>query len=757
MPIKIALAGNPNSGKTTMFNALTGSAQRVGNWPGVTVEKKEGRLKHEKNIFIQDLPGIYSLSPYTLEEIVARNYLIDERPDAIVNIVDASNIERNLFLTTQLLELGIPVVIALNMIDVVRKNGTHINIGLLSEILGCRIVETSALKKIGCNRVVEEAISISSKKGSPPELKLIKFSKNIEAAIFGISEILKGKYVSNNLRWYSIKVFERDPEVLKNLSLSFEDKETTEEMITACEVAHHGAENSETLIIRERYRFISGIIGQCVTNTAVSDIMLSDKIDKVVTNRFLALPIFAVVMFFVYYFSITTIGTMMTNIVNDGVFGEGFHLNGSAEYEQAQEEYRKAVSEFHIGHQIETDTNRISRPDPGNYGLWIPGLPILMDDWLKELNVSKWLHGLIVNGILAGVGAVLGFLPQMLVLFLCLALLEDCGYMARIAFIMDRIFRKIGLSGKSFIPILIGTGCGVPGIMASRTIENEDDRRMTVITTTFMPCSAKLPLIALIAGALFNDAGWVAASAYFMGIVAIMISGLLLKKTKLFTAKSHSFVMELPDYHVPILGSALKCMWQRGYSFIKKAGTIVLVSTTVIWFLSNFNWSADMVDSNSTDSILSHIGVFISPLFAPLGWGDWKSAVASISGLVAKENIVGTFGVLFGFGDVSEEGMEYWEQLRTYFTPLSAYSFLIFNLLCAPCFAAIGAVRREMMSVKWTWFAILYQTGFAYSASLVFYQGGMFLKHGTFNIWTGISTIPVCMLCCALLKRTKHG
>lgn len=811
MKINIALAGNPNSGKTTMFNALTGSSQRVGNWPGVTVEKKEGQLKGEKDVYIQDLPGIYSLSPYTLEEVVSRNYLITEKPDAIINIVDASNIERNLYLTTQLLELGIPVIVALNMIDVVQKNGTVIDCNRLCQVLGCEIVETSALKGNGCKQVAQDALALAKEgKSFTPKHE---FSEDVEKALAEIEELIS-PVVETNLRWHSIKIFERDQKVLEELKLDPAIVAKADEIIKVLE--DKNGEDSESIITGERYISIGKIVDQCVKYPDHSNMSTSDKIDRVVTNRLLALPIFALVMFLVYYVSITTVGTMMTDWVNDGVFGDGFHLYGGAPYEEKVGEYEEAQTKVSayidaaseggvnveplqaaLGNEEENfdaapaisaflteaqDKNitaeaeienedgegaqiipvaandfaeavAVAKPEPADYGYWVPGIPVVVGAWLESLEVAPWLHGLIVDGMIAGVGAVLGFVPQMLVLFLCLAILEDCGYMTRIAFIMDRIFRKFGLSGKSFIPMLVSTGCGVPGIMASRTIENDSDRRMTVMTTTFIPCGAKLPIIALIAGALFNDAGWVAASAYFLGIAAIIISGIMLKKTKLFAGDPAPFVMELPAYHMPKLFGVLRTMWQRGYAFIKKAGTIVLLATVLVWFLSSFNWSMNMVETASDDSILAGVGNTIAPLFSPLGWGDWKAAVASITGLIAKENVVGTFGVLFGFAEVSEEGAEVWGQLRASFTPLSGYSFLVFNLLCAPCFAAIGAVRREMMSAKWTWFAIGYQTVFAYVLALILYQIGMTIVNGTFGVWTVVAILCALGILYGLFKK----
>ncbi|MDF2674632.1 MAG: feoB, partial [Clostridiales bacterium] len=634
MEIKIALAGNPNSGKTTMFNSLTGSSQYVGNWPGVTVEKKEGKLKGHKDVKIIDLPGIYSLSPYTLEEVVSRNYLINEKPDAIINIIDSTNIERNLYLTTQLTEMGIPVVIALNMMDIIHKNGDKIDIKKLSKGLGCEIIEASALKGEGCIEAAEKALELEKNNSKP--LPKHTFSKNIESALLEIEGIIRTEVNSNNLHWLAIKVFERDEKVIEQINLSGEIWEKVEGVITDCE--NQMDDDSESIITNERYNYIGEIVKECVHRSNNTKVTTSDKIDMIVTNRFLALPIFAVVMFLVYYVSVSSVGTLATDWVNDVLFG-----------------------------QI---------------------IPPAVEGFLVSVGSAAWLTSLIVDGIIGGVGAVLGFLPQMLVLFFFLAILEDCGYMARIAFIMDRIFRKFGLSGKSFIPILIGTGCGVPGIMASRTIENDRDRKMTIITTTFIPCSAKLPIIALVAGALFPGSILVAPSAYFVGIAAIIFSGIILKKTKSFSGDPAPFVMELPPYHVPGAKGVLIHMWDRGKSFIKKAGTIIFLASGIVWFLSSFSWSMKMVDAS--DSILAALGGVIAPLFKPLGWGNWKAAVATITGLVAKENVVGTFGILYGFEEVAENGTEIWASLRASFTQLSAYSFLIFNLLCAPCFAAIG-------------------------------------------------------------------
>ena len=680
-----------------MINDLTGSSQYVGNWPGVTVEKKEGRLKGNKDVVIQDLPGIYSLSPYTLEEVVSRNYLVREKPDAIINIVDASNIERNLYLTTQLLEIGIPAVIALNMIDVVQKNGDVIDGKKLSQTLGCEVVETSALKGIGSKDVADKAIALAGKKGGFTAQH--SFSAEVESALSQISALIENKTTDANTRWYAIKLFERDKEILESTKLDAGTLRKIEEITVACETALD--DDSESIITAERYTYIDSVIKQCVKIKNKGGLSTSDKIDQVVTNRIAALPIFAVVMFLVYFVSISTVGDWMTGWVNDTLFGEII---------------------------------------PESFG-----------GWLEGTGVHPALYGLIMDGIIGGVGAVLGFLPQMLVLFLCLAILEDCGYMARIAFIMDRVFRKFGLSGKSFIPILIGTGCGVPGIMASRTIESENDRRMTVITTTFIPCGAKLPIIALIAGALFPNSIWVAPSAYFIGIAAIIISGIMLKKTKMFAGDPSPFVMELPAYHLPGFKGVARTMFSRGWAFVKKAGTIVLLATVGVWFLSSFSWSMEMVDTG--ESMLASIGRVIAPVFAPLGWGQWEAAVATFTGLIAKENVVGTFGVLYGFAEVAEDGAEYWPQLVAAFSQLAAYSFLVFNLLCAPCFAAIGAVRREMMSGKWTWFAIGYQCVFAYAVSLMIFQFGTLFTGGGFGIGTVFAILVLIAMVWLLVRK----
>ena len=788
MDIRIALAGNPNSGKTTLFNALTGSNQFVGNWPGVTVEKKEGKLKKHDNVVIMDLPGIYSLSPYTLEEVVARNYLINDRPDAILNIIDGTNLERNLYLTTQLTELGIPVVVAVNMMDVVKKNGDKIYIDELSRQLGCKVVEISALRGTGIMEAAEEAIRATQGTKTIPQHS---FSGAVEHAIAHIEEAAVHGMPAEQQRWYAIKIFERDEKVLEQLKLSKAVLDHIEEDIRAAEAELD--DDAESIITNERYLYIASIIKGCCKKKNAGRLSTSDKIDKVVTNRWLALPIFAAVMFVVYFVSVTTVGGWATDWANDGVFGYGWHLFGigSSAYEEAAEAYVVPGAEVeafesaaekagldpanatdltvtaklydddgNVEEEIPVDYNgyleasKIEEPDPAEYGVWVPGIPGLVEKGLKAIHCADWLQGLILDGIIAGVGAVLGFVPQMLVLFLFLAFLEACGYMARIAFVMDRIFRKFGLSGKSFIPMLIGTGCGVPGIMASRTIENDRDRKMTIMTTTFIPCSAKLPIIALIAGALFGGAWWVAPSAYFIGVFAIVVSGIMLKKTKMFAGDPAPFVMELPAYHWPTVGNVLRSMWERGWSFIKKAGTVILLATILVWFTSSFGWangSFGMVEMES--SILAAIGNAIAWIFAPLGWGTWQAAVASITGLIAKENVVGTFGVLFGgFEEVAENGWQVWANVRAAFTPLSAYSFLIFNLLCAPCFAAIGAIRREMNSAKWTWFAIGYQCGFAYAISLVVYQLGM-LFTGSGNIIGSIAAFALVALFLFLLLR----
>lgn len=796
MDLRIALAGNPNSGKTTLFNALTGSNQFVGNWPGVTVEKKEGKLKKHDGVTITDLPGIYSLSPYTLEEVVARNYLIGERPDAILNIVDGTNLERNLYLTTQLTELGIPVVIAINMMDVVKKNGDKINVEELSRELGCKIVEISALKGTGIMEAAEAAIEAANRGKTVP---MHTFSGVVEHALDHIEEAAVHNMPAEQQRWYAIKIFERDDKVLAQLNLQKDILNHIEEDIKAAE--EECDDDAESIITNERYVYIASLMKGCYKKKAAGKLSTSDKIDKVVTNRWLGLPIFAAVMFLIYYISMVTVGTAATDWANDGLFGDGWHLFGigTSQYEEAAETYgdsdqiisafvdeygnegiasaldmeseeydetaaqaalnelvaltpddanvtyeledeetlaveevpdtTKADLEAAVGQYLNTEyKENYGAPDTSTYGIWVPGLPVLIGNGLEAVGAAEWLSGLILDGIVAGVGAVLGFVPQMLVLFLLLAFVEACGYMARIAFVLDRVFRKFGLSGKSFIPMLIGTGCGIPGVMASRTIENERDRRMTIMTTTFIPCGAKVPFIAMIAGAIFGGSAWVATSAYFIGMAAIVISGIMLKKTKMFAGEPAPFVMELPAYHLPTVSNVLRSMWERGWSFIKKAGTIILLSTIVIWFLTFFGFTPDgfrMLAEDELDmSILAAIGNGIAWIFAPLGWGTWEAAVASITGLVAKENIVGTMGILYG-----ASGNVYTTLAQT-FTGITGYSFLVFNLLCAPCFAAIGAIKREMNNAKWTWFAIGYQCGFAYVIALMINQfGGLFTGH----------------------------
>ena len=699
MSIKIALAGNPNSGKTTLFNALTGSNQFVGNWPGVTVEKKEGKLKGYKDVTIMDLPGIYSLSPYTLEEVVARNYLIGERPDAILNIVDGTNIERNLYLSTQLMELGIPVIMAVNMMDVLEKSGDQIHIKQLSEKLGCEVTEISALKGTGIKKAAEKAVALANdRKAAPP---VHTFDPQVEEVLNSIESKLGSEVPAEQKRFFAIKMLEKDDKIQEQMKLV---PDVSDEIKKIEEIMD---DDTESIITNERYTYISSIIEQCFTRNRKETMTTSDKIDRIVTNRFLALPIFAAVMFVVYYVSVSTIGTWATDWANDGVFGDGWSL----------------------------------------FGLSIPSIPSVIEAGLNAVGCAGWLQGLILDGMVAGVGAVLGFVPQMLVLFIFLAFLESCGYMARVAFIMDRIFRKFGLSGKSFIPMLIGSGCGVPGIMASRTIENDRDRKMTIRTTTFIPCGAKLPIIALIAGALFHGAWWVAPSAYFVGIAAIICSGIILKKTKMFAGDPAPFVMELPAYHMPTVSNVLRSMWERGWSFIKKAGTIILLSTIFVWFTTYFGWVDGqfrmLTDMELDHSILAAIGNGVAWIFAPLGWGNWKSAVAAITGLVAKENVVGTFGILFGFAEVAEDGAEIWGTLAGSMTAAAAYSFLVFNLLCAPCFAAMGAIKREMNNKIWFWFAVGYQTGLAYVVSLCVYQIGTLITTGTFGIGTAAAFLLI--------------
>ena len=821
MSLKIALAGNPNCGKTTLFNALTGSNQFVGNWPGVTVEKKEGRLKGQKDVVIQDLPGIYSLSPYTLEEVVARTYLVTEKPDVILNIVDGTNVERNLYLTTQLIELGLPVVVAVNMMDLVRKNGDEISPKKLSDALGCPVVEISALKGEGCMEAAQRAM-IAARAQHQGELPHV-FTGSVEHAIAHIEESILDQVDKRFLRWYAIKVFERDEKVLAALGLDASLKAHLEAHIVDCETEMD--DDAESIITNQRYAYINKVVETAVKKAAPKgSLSTSDKIDKVVTNRILALPIFALVMCLVYYISVTTVGTWATDWANDGVFGDGWHFAwiGNSAYTEAAETFDEATNAInafaelggadgaalvqaldsesdafdadsalatlnaYVSQFAATDeasitvedeetlateevtytgadlteaaavytTYHCEAPDPADYGLWVPGIPALLGGALEGMQVAPWLQGLIMDGIVAGVGAVLGFVPQMLVLFLFLAVLEACGYMARIAFIMDRIFRRFGLSGKSFIPILIGTGCGVPGIMASRTIENERDRRMTIMTTTFIPCGAKLPFIAMVAGAIFGGAPWVAPSAYFLGIAAIICSGIILKKTKLFSGDPAPFVMELPAYHIPTVGNVLRSMWERGWSFIKKASTIILLSTIVIWFTTYFGFvdgAFTMLEEDQIDaSILAAIGKALAWLFLPLGWGNWQSAAASITGLVAKENIVGTLGILYSAGDGSV-----YENMAASFTAVSGYAFLAFNLLCAPCFAAMGAIKREMNNIRWFWIAIGYQCGFAYLVSLVIYQLGTLFTGGGFHLFTILALALVVLFFYLLLRPAK--
>ena len=796
MDIRIALAGNPNSGKTTLFNALTGSNKFVGNWPGVTVEKKEGRLKKHDGVIITDLPGIYSLSPYTLEEVVARNYLIGERPDAILNIVDGTNLERNLYLTTQLTELGIPVVIAINMMDVVRKNGDKLNAAELSRQLGCKVVEISALKGTGVMEAAEVAIEMAQSGKTVP---MHTFSGVVEHALAHIEEAAVHGLPEEQQRWYAIKIFEQDDKVLEQLQIPEETMAHIKKDIAAAEKELD--DDAESIITNERYVYIGELIRACYKKAGAGQLSTSDKIDKVVTNRWLGLPIFALIVFAVYWIAMVGVGAPATDWANDGLFGDGWHLFGvgTAAYEEVNDDYTAALqaAQAFTGLDTEADDfdedaakaelaafvptaqtatidvedeetlavstltayydaipdnadeeatvaitytdaaaylneNGFDAPDPADFGVWVPGIPVLVGNLLEKMNAADWVSGLILDGIVAGVGAVLGFVPQMLVLFLMLAFLEACGYMARIAFVLDRIFRRFGLSGKSFIPMLIGVGCGVPGIMASRTIENERDRRMTIMTTTFIPCGAKVPFIAMIAGAIFGGSAWISTSAYFIGMAAIIVSGVMLKKTKMFSGDPAPFVMELPAYHWPTLKNVLRSMWERGWSFIKKAGTIILLSTIVVWFTSYFGFAEDgfrMLAEDELDlSILARIGSVIAWIFAPLGWGNWQAAVASITGLVAKENIVGTMGILYGGGEMTA-----WQALHAAFTGVTGFSFLVFNLLCAPCFAAIGAIKREMNSAKWTWFAIGYQTLFAYAVALGINQiGGAFT--GNFNV-----------------------
>ena len=821
MELRIALAGNPNCGKTTLFNSLTGSNQFVGNWPGVTVEKKEGKLKKHSGVIVTDLPGIYSLSPYTLEEVVARNYLIGERPDAILNIIDGTNLERNLYLTTQLTELGIPVVVAINMMDIVKKNGDKINISELSRQLGCKVLEISALKGNGVMEAAEAAIDAAKNSKTIP---MHTFSGPVEHAIAHIEEAVVHNMPEEQQRWYAIKVFERDDKVLDQLKTDKATLAHVEEDIQAAKKEMD--DDSESIITNERYIYIASVIKACYKKANKGKLSASDKIDKVVTNRWLGLPIFAVVMFLIYYISMVTVGTAATDWANDGLFGDGWHLFGigTSQYEQAVEDYGdtdqiidafnseygnddiaaalesesedydeetakqslnelvaltpsnanvtysvedeetlevtdfpdtdKAALEDAVSQYLNTDyKENYGAPDASTYGVWVPGIPVLAENGLDAVNAADWLKGLILDGIIAGVGAVLGFVPQMLVLFLLLAIVEACGYMSRIAFVLDRVFRKFGLSGKSFIPMLIGTGCGVPGVMASRTIENERDRRMTIMTTTFIPCSAKQPFIAMIAGAIFGGSPWIATGAYFIGMAAIIVSGIMLKKTKMFSGDPAPFVMELPAYHIPTVSNVLRSMWERGWSFIKKAGTIILLSTILVWFTSYFGFvdgSFRMLTEDELNySILAALGNGIAWIFVPLGWGNWQAAVATITGLVAKENIVGTLGILYG-----ASGNVYTEMAAS-FTMLSGFSFLVFNLLCAPCFAAMGAIKREMNNAKWTWFAIGYQCVFAYAISFMIYQfGGIFT--GNLNVIGLIFAIAVLAFMVYMLFFKKY-
>ena len=830
MSIKIALAGNPNCGKTTLFNALTGSNQFVGNWPGVTVEKKEGKLKGHKDVTIMDLPGIYSLSPYTLEEVVARNYLINEKPDAIINIVDGTNIERNLYLSTQILELGIPVIMAVNMMDIVEKSGDKIYVDKLSKKIGCEVVEISALKGIGIQKAAEKAVALAQK--NKTSIPVHEFTKDAEDIIERVEDKLVGVVPDAQRRFFAIKLLEKDDKIQDQMNTSVDVSKEIAEMEEKFD------DDTESIITNERYTYISSIIGECLKKDRKEKLTTSDKIDKIVTNRWLALPIFAAVMWLVYFVSVTTVGDIATGWANDGVFGDGWHLFGigTASYTEVADEYTDAETtvngfldyESEQGVDVESvqtaldseaddydpaaakaaltefattisdadtatysvvdeetmadeevtstgadfqeavatmDKYDYTAPDPADYGVWIPGIPVLVENVLDKVGCAEWLRGLILDGIVAGLGAVLGFVPQILILFIFLAFLEGCGYMARVAFIMDRVFRKFGLSGKSFIPMLIGSGCGVPGIMASRTIENERDRRMTIMTTTFIPCGAKLPFIAMVAGAIFGGASWVAPSAYFLGIAAIICSGIILKKTKMFAGDPAPFVMELPAYHMPTIGSVLRSMWERGWSFIKKAGTIILLSTIILWFLMSFGWvdgKFGMLDAEQlNDSILASIGNVIAPIFAPLGWtkaGEgWKMAVAAITGLIAKENVVATFGMLFGFAEVAEDGSEIWGNLAQVMTPIAAYGFLVFNLLCAPCFAAMGAIKREMNNAKWFWFAIGYQCGLAYIVSLCIYQFGTLFTGGGFGLWTVVAVVLLIAFLYMLFRPYKES
>ena len=824
MSIKIALAGNPNCGKTTLFNALTGSNQFVGNWPGVTVEKKEGKLKGHSDVTIMDLPGIYSLSPYTLEEVVARNYLVGERPDAILNIVDGTNIERNLYLSTQLMELGIPVIMAVNMMDILEKNGDKIHLDKLSEKLGCPVVAISALKGTGIKEAADKAVDLAKKAATVTIAH--SFADSVEAVISAVEAKIGSDVADEQKRFFAIKLIEKDDKI-KDMMKSVPDVSAEVQKLE-----DEFDDDTESIITNERYQYISSIIHDCCTKSKKSEGgSVSDKIDKVVTNRWAALPIFAAVMFLVYYISVTTVGSWATDWANDGVFGDGWHLFGigTSAYNDAADEYAPydaeikgfleaaeekapdvtkeftevyddedaqeadvdaAIKAFTSNSAIKSLTTEVNiagededeelvnvnvatfetaleqeEPDPADYGVWVPGIPVLIGNGLDAIGCADWLSGLILDGIVAGVGAVLGFVPQMLVLFIFLAFLESCGYMSRVAFIMDRIFRKFGLSGKSFIPMLIGSGCGVPGVMASRTIENDRDRKMTIMTTTFIPCGAKLPIIALIAGAFFDNAGWVAWSAYFVGVAAFICSGIILKKTKMFSGEPAPFVMELPAYHWPTVGNVLRSMWERGWSFIKKAGTIILLSTIILWFLMSFGWvdgGFGMLEAEQlNDSILAKIGSGIAWIFAPLGWTQagegWKMAVAAVSGLIAKENVVATFGLLFGFGEVAEDGQEIWGSLATVMTPIASYGFLVFNLLCAPCFAAMGAIKREMNNTKWFWFAIGYQCILAYVAAMCIYQIGTLITTGAFGIGTIIAFVCVAGFLYLLFRPYKES
>lgn len=816
MSIRLALAGNPNCGKTTMFNDLTGATQYVGNWPGVTVEKKEGRYKADKEISITDLPGIYSLSPYTLEEVITRDFLVNEKPDAIVNLVDASNIERNLYLTTQLLEMGIPVVIALNMMDIVQKRGDTIDSKKLSSMLGVPVVETSALKGKGTKELMEAAKKAAGSGAKPAKHE---FSDVIENALGQITDLIRDVTEESQRRWFAVKLFERDEKVLARFQFGQDVRDKLEKIIAAVE--EELDDDAESIITDARYQYIAEVVKPCVKKKKVG-MTVSDKIDHIVTNRILALPIFALVMFIVYYVSVTTIGTILTDWANDGVFGDGWYPLGigRAAYDEATAAYEDDVArrdawleaaasegidvdavtaqleaeepdtaaieqagaalaadpaaadvvgtvEFEDEETGEVTTEDVDfatfegtlaaeEPDPADFGVWVPGIPVLLDNVLGGLGIADWLYSLIMDGIVAGVGAVLGFVPQILVLFIFLAILEDCGYMARVAFIMDRIFRKFGLSGKSFIPMLIGTGCGVPGVMASRTIEQERDRRMTIMTTTFIPCGAKLPIIALIAGAIFGNAGWVAFSAYVIGVLAIIVSGIMLKKFKMFAGEPAPFVMELPSYHMPTVGNVLRSMWERGWSFIKKAGTIILLSTIVLWFLQGYGWENGAFGAveNIDNCILASIGTFLAPIFAPLGWANWQNVVATVTGWIAKENVVATFGQIYGFAEVAEDGVEIWGNLAASFTAVSAFSFMCFNLLCAPCFAAMGAIKREMNNWRWTCFAIGYMMVFAYAVALMVYQfGGLITGEVSFGIGTVAAIIVLALMIYLLVRK----